>query len=244
MTLTEDFKQARERYLVSRGKSLTAIRAALIDMDGVLYDSMPLHARAWHQMMEENGVRTSVDEFFLYEGMTGPATIDLIFQRELGRRASDKECKELYARKGEIFRSFGQKPIMPGADRMLSTMKRLGWKRVLVTGSAQMSLLSHIDNDYPGAFSPEDRITALDVRKGKPDPEPYLRGLGKAGCLAEEAVVVENAPLGVRAGVAAGCFTIAVTTGPVAREEFEKEGAHIIFSSMPEFADFLSSLPQ
>lgn len=41
------------------------ICAALIDMDGVLYDSMPFHARAWHSMMEEQGISTSPDEFSL-----------------------------------------------------------------------------------------------------------------------------------------------------------------------------------
>jgi beta-phosphoglucomutase-like phosphatase (HAD superfamily) len=54
--------------------------------------------------------------------------------------------------------------------------------------------------------------------------------------------VIENAPLGVRAGKAAGIFTVAVTTGPVPREAFEKEGADIIFPSMPAFADYLESL--
>ena len=69
------------------------ICAALIDMDGVLYDSMPFHARAWHSMMEEQGISTSPDEFFLYEGMTGAATINLIFNRELQRDATEKEKK-------------------------------------------------------------------------------------------------------------------------------------------------------
>ena len=85
-------------------------------------------------------------------------------------------------------------------------------------------------------------MTALDVTNGKPDPEPYLKGLAIAGIQPQEAIVIENAPLGVRAGKAAGIFTVAVTTGPVPREAFEKEGADIIFPSMPAFADYLESL--
>ena len=57
-------------------------------------------------------------------------------------------------------------------------------------------------------------VTAFDVKYGKPHPEPYLMGLEKAGVHANEAFVVENAPMGVEAGVAAGIFTIAVNTGP------------------------------
>lgn len=217
------------------------IGAALIDMDGVLYDSMPHHARAWHQMMTEQGIRTVPEEFFLYEGMTGLATINLIFKRELGHEVSPEEAKQLYARKAEIFSTSGKKEPMPGADRMLRAFMRAGIPRVLVTGSAQSSLLNALDEDYPGAFPDHLRVTALDVKHGKPDPEPYLMGARKAGVSPARAIVVENAPLGVRAGKASGAFTIAVTTGPIPREEFEKEGADMIFSSMNEFADWLEN---
>lgn len=240
--MTDVFSQARRAYLESHGKAYVPLRAALIDMDGVLYDSMPWHAKAWLRMMSEAGVKCTVDEFFLYEGMTGPATIDLLFRREFGRNALPEESKELYARKSSYFKEFGKRIPMPGADAMIRELKRLKVRRVLVTGSAQSTLLGSIDSDYPGAFAPSDRITALDVSKGKPDPEPYLRGLAKAGCCAEEAIVVENAPLGVRAGVASGCFTVAVTTGPVPRAAFEEEGAHLIVGSMEEFATVLRTV--
>lgn len=216
-------------------------RYALIDMDGVLYDSMPYHALAWQQMMKEQGIETTVDEFYLYEGMTGKATVDLIFRRELGREASDEEATRLYRRKADIFVEMGKKKMMPGADRMLSALKDHGVGRVLVTGSAQNSLLDRLDEDYPGAFAPDKRVTALDVKRGKPDAEPYLKGLEKAGVGKNEAFVIENAPLGVRAGKAAGLFTIAVTTGPIPREEFEREGADLIFPSMEAFS---AALPQ
>lgn len=217
-------------------------RYALIDMDGVLYDSMPFHALAWQRMMAEQGIDTDRDEFFLYEGMTGKATVDLIFQRELGRHATDEEALRLYRRKADIFVEMGEKRKMPGAARMLSVLMERGIGRVLVTGSAQHSLLDRLDMDYPGAFPAGKRVTALDVTHGKPDPEPYLKGLEKAGVKSDEAFVIENAPLGVRAGKAAGLFTIAVTTGPIPREAFEREGADLIFPSMDAFADALPEL--
>lgn len=217
-------------------------RYALIDMDGVLYDSMPYHALAWQRMMAEQGISTDRDEFFLYEGMTGKATVDLIFQRELGRHASDEEAARLYRRKADIFVEMGEKRKMPGADRMLRALMDRGVGCVLVTGSAQNSLLDRLDEDYPGAFPAEKRVTALDVSRGKPDPEPYLMGLKKAGVSKDEAFVVENAPLGVRAGKAAGLFTIAITTGPIPREAFVREGADLIFPSMEAFADALPEL--
>lgn len=215
--------------------------AALIDMDGVLYDSMPGHTLAWKKMMDSVGVDCSRDEFYLYEGMTGLATINLLMRRQFGHEVSPERAAEMYAVKSRLFRESGPAPLMPGADRMLAALTRGGLRCVLVTGSGQSSLLDALDRDYPGVFAPGCRVTAHDVKRGKPDPEPYLMGARKAGVAPSSAIVIENAPLGVRAGKAAGAFTIAVTTGPIPREEFEKEGADMIFDSMPRFADWLES---
>lgn len=218
------------------------IKAALIDMDGVLYDSMPFHANAWHQLFLSLGVSNSnPDEYYLYEGMTGSDTIGMILKRELNIDTTEEERKNLYARKSELFRNCGEKKIMPGAAEMLEALKDKGLVTVLVTGSAQSTLLDGIEEDYPGFFPKERRVTALDVKNGKPHPEPYLRGLAKAGVSPKEAIVVENAPLGVRAGKASGCFTIAVTTGPIPASEFEKEGADMIFPDMKSFAKWLKN---
>ncbi len=112
-----------------------------------------------------------------------------------------------------------------------------------MTGSAQSSLLDNIDRAYPGVFPPGRRITANDVTHGKPNPEPYLKGAAAiAGAAPEECIVVENAPLGVRAGKAAGCFTVAVTTGPHSTRGIRERGADIIFGSMPEFAGWLEKM--
>lgn len=216
-----------------------SFKAALIDMDGVLYDSMPGHTLAWQRMMQELGVDCTREEFYLYEGMTGVATINMLFEREFGHGCDPDRALELYAVKSKYFKESGQALPMPGADRMLNALRDGGMKRVLVTGSAQKNLLEGLNRDYPDIFLDDMRVTALDVKHGKPDPEPYFMGARKAGVKPSEAIVIENAPLGVRAGKAAGCFTIAVTTGPIPRGEFEREGADLIFDSMPDFADFL-----
>lgn len=218
------------------------IKAALIDMDGVLYDSMPFHAKAWHKLFTDLGVDSNEEEYYLYEGMTGADTIGMILKRELNRDTTEEERREIYAQKAELFRNLGKKRLMPGAAEMLKALKDKGLTTVLVTGSAQSSLLDGIENDYPGYFPKERMVTALDVNHGKPHPEPYLRGLKKAGVSPSEAIVIENAPLGVRSGKASGCFTIAVTTGPIPREVFEKEGADLIFNDMPSFAKWLESI--
>lgn len=220
----------------------TRFTTALIDMDGVLYDSMKLHTLAWQRLMDEEHIPTRRDDFYLYEGMTGKDTINLIWRRFFGHDAPPELDKKLYERKARYFTGLGDPEVMPGAEEMLRAFARAGVRRVLVTGSGQHSVLDRIDRDFPGLFATADRVTAMDVKRGKPDPEPYLRGLEKAGAKAGSAIVVENAPLGVKAGKAAGCFTVAVTTGPIPREEFRKAGADLIFPSMPEFAEALPEL--
>lgn len=218
------------------------IKAALIDMDGTLLDSMPSHARAWQRMVSELGVKCDLDEFFGYEGMTGAATIDLIFRRELGRPATDEEKVELYARKTGYFNELPRVPVMPGAARMLATFMERGIQRVLVTGSGQKSTIGRLAEEFPGAFEEGMMVTSRDVSRGKPDPEPYLLAMSKAGVEPSEAMVVENAPLGVKAGAASGAFTVAVTTGPIPEQAMWDAGADLVFPSMEAFADALPAL--
>lgn len=214
-------------------------KAALIDMDGVLYDSMSKHSKAWRQTMLEIGIDCPADEFFLYEGMTGPATINLLMKREKGMELPLEQCLRIYERKAELFRKMGSVETMPGAREMIESLMQRGMILVLVTGSAQNTLLSRLDKDYPGAFPLHRRVTANDVVNGKPHPEPYLKGLEKSCVNPEQAFVIENAPLGVRAGKSAGLDTVAVTTGPIPKENFIIERADFIFNSMPDFAEAL-----
>ncbi|MCM1290893.1 MAG: HAD hydrolase-like protein [Prevotella sp.] len=215
---------------------------ALIDMDGVLYDSMKYHTLAWQKMMEELGIPSTRDEFYTYEGMTGTATINLLLERAGLPPVSEDRAREIYAIKKKYFLELGHKEPMPGADLMLKVLMDNNINRVLVTGSAQSTLIDALAEDYPGAFSSELKVTALDVKHGKPNPEPYLMGLRKSKTSSHQAIVIENAPLGVKAGVASGCFTIAVTTGPIKKTSFEDAGADLIFTSMPEFANYLPLL--
>ncbi len=216
--------------------------AALIDMDGTLYDSMGNHADAWYRMISELGIEVSRDEFFLYEGSTGAATINKIFNRAYGRDATPDEIAELYHRKTVYFSEMPKVRPMPGAKEMLDIFLNAGMRCVLVTGSGQSSLLKRIDKDFPGVFAPKKMVTSHDVTHGKPHPEPFLRAMQLADVHPSQAIAIENAPLGVKSASDAGAFTIAVTTGPIPRSEMEKAGATIVYSSMHECVKHLPSL--
>lgn len=237
-----DYDNIIAAYLSRTGFEGISPRAALIDMDGTLYDSMPHHADAWRQMAAEIGIEADRDEFFMYEGRTGASTINILFNRAFGRDATDDEVKRLYGRKSELFKAMPPVDAMPGAKTMLDTLRHFGIKRVLVTGSGQSSLLSRLDVDYPGAFHPALRITAANTRRGKPHPDPYLNAMAMAGTEPWRSIAIENAPLGVESASKAKAFTIAVSTGPIPSQALAEAGADIIFGSMPECASHIQGL--
>ncbi len=228
-----------------RGKS--SIKAFLFDMDGVLFDSMPGHAYAWAKVMTKYGLPMREEDAFENEGRTGIGTISIFTQRYWGRDATVEEAEELYRRKTVVFNEYqamhgGEAPEIPGVAEVLNRVREAGLIRVLVTGSAQQSLLTRLEKHYPGHFTPELMVTGDDVRYGKPNPEPYLMGLQKAGVTADEAIVVENAPLGVRAAVAAGIKTIAVNTGPLDAKLLADEGAALVLNDMWELIERLPEI--
>ncbi len=242
MTSHIPFEDEILRFLRRHHYRQVVPKAALIDMDGTLYDSMKNHTAAWHRMISELGIPCSREEFYLYEGRTGISTINLLFNRHFGHDADPEEAKRLYKIKTEYFAELPPVMPMPGAQEMTGILRDAGIKRVLVTGSGQNSVISRIDTDYPGIFPDDMRITSRNVTHGKPHPEPFIKAMQLARVSPSQSIVIENAPLGVEAGNRAGAFTIAVTTGPIPREEFEKAGAAVIFPSMQDFADRLPGL--
>ncbi len=222
------------QFLNNYGFEAQRLKAVLFDMDGVLFDSMPNHALAWVEATKRHGLQMSQQDVYMNEGRTGEGTINLFAQAQWGRTATEAECQAIYATKSEIFNQLPEAQPMPGALELLNAIKAAGLTIVLVTGSGQRSLLDKLEHAYPGIFTPEHMVTAFDVKHGKPHPEPYLMGLKKAGVPASEAIVVENAPLGIQAARAANIFTIGVNTGPLPDEVLADAGAQIIFPGMQQ----------
>lgn len=231
-----DILEAIERYNKRNGIPLE-FKALLSDMDGVLYNSMPFHAKAWAKAMSNEGVECDAKEFYAHEGRTGKGTINIYFNKFKAREATEEEVQRIYSAKSQFFVECGEALPMEGAQSALQMIKESGKTIVLVTGSGQKSLLQKLSQDYPEIFTPERMVTAYDVTKGKPHPEPYLMGLKKAGVKPDEAIVLENAPLGIEAASAAGVFTIAVNTGPLTEEELYSAGADIVYPNLEAFAN-------
>ena len=232
------YQLAIKKYLEDHGFEAMRPKAVLFDMDGVLYDSMPNHAIAWQESMAKFGIHMTADDAYATEGARGVDTIRQMVKRQQRREIDESEAQRMYDLKTKIFHSLPEAPVMPGAVSLMEKLKDAGILCCVVTGSGQRPLLQRIVRDF-GTYVDDSHITtAYDVRRGKPNPDPYLMGLKKAGNLRpNEAVVVENAPLGIRAGHAAHIFTVAVNTGPLPDEELLVAGADLIFPSMQELSD-------
>lgn len=212
-------------------------KAVLFDMDGVLYDSMRHHVQAWKEVIDSYGIPCSEHDFYMLEGRTGATTVDYLFQRHFKRNATQQEKETIYARKADRFHELNDGKIMAGAKAVLECVKKSGLAASVVTGSGQKKLLEKLNRDYKNLIDPEKIVSAFDVRYGKPDPEPYLMGLKKWHITPDEAIVVENAPLGIEAAKAAGIFTIGVNTGILDDNVLAKAGADVLYPSMQALAD-------
>ena len=210
-------------YLSKNQYKSLDIKAAFFDMDGVLFDSMPYHAEAWKRTMNAHGIPFELHDAYVCEGRTGASVITEMFLKHHNRPATEEEIQLMYKEKSDCFNSISEIKRIPDILPLLQQLKADGIDIYIVTGSGQESLLDRLNKWFPGIFCKEKMVTAFDVKKGKPDPEPYLIALAKSGVQPNEAFVVENAPLGVRSSVAAGLFTFAVNTGILTTEELECE---------------------
>lgn len=228
------FSSAIQKFTELNKFSSFSPKAVFFDMDGVLFDSMKFHARAWTKAMNDIGISFTEYEGYMNEGRTGHSTIDGAFNREHGRDATEEEKQEIYRLKSRYFESYGKSPVMPFAGEMLQKIKAENRAIYLVTGSGQASLLDGLQVHFPNIFKKERMVTAFDVTEGKPHPEPYLKALKKSGLTPAEVVVIENAPLGVESAKAAGLFVIAINTGPLDEKVLWESGADVVLSGMQE----------
>ena len=231
-----NYKEIIDQYTQLQGKPLQ-LRAILFDMDGVLFDSMPYHAKAWSKVMSDAGFNFSEEDVYMNEGRTGADTINTASLAQFGKPATQELIDELCQTKCDIFATYPPTPRMQGALELVTKVKASGLTPMIVTGSGTPTLLNRIQSHFPDLFDENHIVTSFNVKRGKPYPDPYLLALEKGGFAPNEAIVVENAPLGITAGVAAGLFTIAANTGPLNPQVLYDAGANMVFPSVQKIHD-------
>lgn len=174
--------------------------ALLFDLDGVLINSTPAVARVWRHWAIERGFNP--DEVVARaHGRPSLATV-----RDYLPNA-DHEAENREVERREIADLEGVIPL-PGALDLLASLPKERW--TIVTSCTRP--LAEVRIKAAGLPLPGKLITSNDITDGKPHPEPFLKGAAALGYPAEECIVLEDVPAGVRAGKAAGANVIAFPT--------------------------------
>lgn len=210
------------------------LKGIFFDMDGVLYNSMPLHARSWIQTFAEFGLTLPEVEPYMNEGSTAYFTVHRMFLKYLNQEATPEICEQIKNRKHEVMGNMPQAEILQPMPELLKIVTTQNIDCWVVTGSAQTKLIERLVTEFQGSLQLNKMITAHDVKNGKPHPEPYLNAMKMSGYQKNSSIVIENAPLGVESAKAAGLFTIAVNTGPLDSSILKNAGADIVLSGTEE----------
>jgi HAD superfamily hydrolase (TIGR01509 family) len=144
---------------------------------------------------------------------------------------TDEIIERILAKKREVLSSLGPPKVQKGAIDLLKTISNSKVEMLVVTGSSNEEHIVGISKAFDGVLNEKHVITGQDVRAGKPDPAPYLLACNVKKVHPHEALVIENAPLGIKSADEAGTFCIAVNTGPLANSVLEVAGARAVFDS-------------
>ncbi|MDF2953939.1 MAG: Beta-phosphoglucomutase [Thermodesulfobacterium sp.] len=181
------------------------------DLDGVILDSMPYHAKAWIEAFSQFGLKFEEKEIYLHEGAIELDTARDMFLKK-GVKPTPDFFEKIFKIQKSIFKSKYAKLVKPFPEvpDLLKNLKKEKKKIALVTSSH-----SEIFNEvFPKELLPYFSliITGDKIEKRKPNPDPYLRALETFKIKNKEALVVENSPAGVMSAKNAKLFCIGITT--------------------------------
>ena len=174
--------------------------ALLFDLDGVLINSTPAVARVWRRWALEHGFAPE-EVVARAHGRPSLTTVRQYLPH------ADHEAENREVERREIEDLEGIVPL-PGALDLLASLPQDRW--TIVTSCTRA--LAEVRIRAAGLPLPRKMITSNDIQHGKPNPEPYRKGASVLGFQAQQCIVVEDVPAGVRAGKSAGAGVIAFTT--------------------------------
>jgi beta-phosphoglucomutase len=183
-------------------------KGIIFDMDGVLVDAMPFHCKAIQTAAkQEVNIDVAQRDVYLLEGMPGEDMVKELLRHkrytgnieELSNDDSDKLdsiAHRIHERKKKLFQQINASAPISGARELVSS---IDCKKALVSGAAKQEVDSIINKYFGGKDTFDVVVSGEDLQEGKPSPDPFRTALIKMGLTESEAIVVENAPLGVKA---------------------------------------------
>lgn len=212
-------------------------KGIIFDSDGVLVNSMPYHAKAWVDVFAEFGITVTEEEIYEIEGSNHVGVINTFFKKA-GRVPEPEIYDRILEMKRAHFLENNRAETFEGMYQCLSSMKPR-FKLAVASGADRTIVRSLMEKFYPGIF--DVIISGEDVKRGKPDPEPYNRAVELLGLDKNECFVVENAPLGVESAKKAGMFCVGIPTYIDARKLHE---ADLVVKDHTELIEYLKDIDE
>lgn len=206
-------------------KIILPTKAILFDMDGVITNTMPYHYKAWRQIFKSEGIEVTHLDIYSREGQRGIFSVKEIFAK-YKKSLTQEKAHKLLEDKEHLFKRIVKTRFVPGSRSFLKEIHKEGFLAGLVTGTARHEVLKILPSSILECFSAI--ITGTDVKKGKPHPEPFIKCLKALKVRAKDAIVLENAPFGIRAAKAAKIRCLALETS--LPKAYLKEADHVFHS--------------
>lgn len=192
------------------------MKAVLFDMDGVVVDNLTYHVEAWLLYCERHGIPLTSEVFYReLNGMNSKDTFEWLYKKEMTRA----EIEVLEEEKEILYRGFYKDHMKPakGLLEFLKLLRLNGIKTALATSAGPGNIDFIVDG-----LGIRDQFDAIiggaEVKKGKPDPEIYLKAADLVGAQPADCWVIEDSLQGVSAGLNAGMRVVGVTTSHTADE--------------------------
>ena len=202
-------------------------RAVVWDLDGVIVDSGAAHNVSWQALSERYGLAYDPDKDF--PNIFGKHNTDIISM--LWQITEPGQVAEMAGAKETAFRSeAAQLKPLPGVVELVQELARRGWKQAIGSSAPMENIRMLLDSTGVGSHM-QAIASGDDVTAGKPDPQVFLIAFERLGVSPGNGVVVEDAPVGIQAGVRAGAATLGVTTTQSA-ETLQAAGAQRIVDNL------------
>ena len=215
---------------------MSRMRLVIFDCDGVLVDSEPVANRTLGQMLRELGLDLTQEQIFQsFVGYSLPHCMRVI-EGMLGRAPPENFLRELQARTFAAFKT--ELRAMPGIEQALDALDaaRVPYCVASSGDHEKMNTTLGITGLLPRFAGRIFSVTQ--VARGKPEPDIYLFAAKQMGVESASCVVVEDAPPGVKAGVAAGMTVLGFCASTPAEKLWEA-GAHRTFDDMRRVAEMV-----
>jgi beta-phosphoglucomutase len=213
------------------------IKAVLFDMDGVLVDSMAYHLKCWQEILRDFNIRVSDEFIYEHEGALEPEVIMNLFN-QFGHQLDHSRTGEIYQTQNSLFRDryLSQVQLYPDSLDLLTRLNEKGYLLGLVTSSRR----NLVDRIWQGKDLDlfDTIITADDISRFKPFPDPYLRAMEILNQTSDSCLVVENAPAGIQSANSAGMTCLAISSTLPAEK---LSSAHLVFANLRSLNNFLET---